>query len=388
MKRKHKGDGSIEKYKARFVVCGNEDDPVDVDNFAPIVDFTLLKLFLSIVTQRNRVVHKLDFINAFSHGLIDRVVYVEPPKQLEKSLNQLHKVYLLNKRLYDLREAPRTWYDLLVSELSAMWFKLITSAPCVFYKGKVYILCYVDDLLIVSPTREEVESVKQTLSENFLIKDLGQASHFLGVDLTIKPGRGILMRQGKVLNSLLKSTGMESCRTTSTPMDHTIGMSATCCTRADEDSNYRSIMGSILYLAVKTRPYICVATGILCRHVEAPSMKQKIGAERVLKYLSSTKLLGLKLQAGSNDQLSAYMDSSWGGEPGLARGSRSGIVIKYGNAPIYAASILQKCVTLSSTEAEYVALSEAIKTITWLRRVLNKIGIPQAPSVVYQEKNW
>ena len=79
------------------------------------------------------------------------------------------------------------------------------------------------------------------------------------------------------------------------------------------------------------------------------------------------------------------MDSSWGGEPGFGRRSRSGIFIKYGNAPIYAASILEKGVTLSSTEAEYVALSEATKTITWLRRVLNEIGIAQAPSVVYQD---
>ena len=86
--------------------------------------------------------------------------------------------------------------------------------------------------------------MKQTLSEKFSTKDLGQASHFLGVDFTIKPGRDILMKQGKVLNSLLKSTCMESCRTTST-MDHTMNMSTICDAGADEDFNYRSIIGSI-----------------------------------------------------------------------------------------------------------------------------------------------
>ena len=100
---KRKGDGSIEKYKARFVVCGNEDDPIDVDNFAPVVDFTLVKLFLCIATQRNWVIHQLDFSNAFLHGLIGRVVYVDPPRQMATSFIERQKVYLLKKILYGLR---------------------------------------------------------------------------------------------------------------------------------------------------------------------------------------------------------------------------------------------------------------------------------------------
>ena len=105
-----------------------------------------------------------------------------------------------------------------------MEFKLIPSAPCILCRDAVFKLHYVYDLLIVAPSRGEVNSVKQALSEKLRIRNLSPASHFLGVDFTIKAGRGILMRQEKVLNYLLKSTGMESCCTNSTPMDHTIHM--------------------------------------------------------------------------------------------------------------------------------------------------------------------
>jgi len=171
----------------------------------------------------------------------------------------------------------------------------------------------------------------------------------------------------------------------STPGTPTVDLSTKSGGACDASFNYRSVMGILLYLAVKTRPDIAVVVSMLCSHVEEPSKLQEAGAKRILRYLNSTADAALHFQPGLSDQLSSHIESSWGGERGFGRRSRTGIVIKYGNATIYTTSILQKCTALSSTEAEFIALNEGSRTITWIRRVLEEFGINQKPTIVYQD---
>ena len=91
------------------------------------------------------------------------------------------------------------------------------------------------------------------------------------------------------------------------------------------------------------------------------------------------------LEPGSSDQLKAGVDARWAGEKGSKRRSRTGISIFYGNALVYYRSSLQSVVTLSSTEAEYVALSEECKVIAWLRRLLDELGLQQEATEVFQD---
>lgn len=91
------------------------------------------------------------------------------------------------------------------------------------------------------------------------------------------------------------------------------------------------------------------------------------------------------MNPGNGDQLSVHVDADWAGETNSRRRSRTGILVRYGKAPIYASSSLQKSVSLSSAEAEYVALSEACRVIAWLRQVLNELGIRQNPTNVAQD---
>lgn len=387
LKKKRKSDGTVAKYKARLVVCGNEDVDYIDDSFAPVVDFTLVKLFLAIAVQRKWQVRQLDFDNAFPNGKLDRDVYVYVPRH--GHVENIHgaKVLKLNRSLYGLREAGKVWYELLVKELKAAGLHEMKHAPCVFLGEQVVVLIYVDDILVMGASLGEIEKIVTALSSRLKTKDLGRASHFLGVDLIWTKDNSLRLRQTKLIRALLEDTKMWNCKPMSTPASMADDLSLRTGNRVDTRLNYRSVVGSILYLAVKTRPDLAVTISQLARHVEDPGLAQEQGVKRVLKYLRGSMNSSLMIEPGDSDQLVAHVDSSWGGEAGFGRKSRTGIVIKYGNAPVYTTSVLQKCTALSSTEAEFIALSEGSRIITWLRRVLEEFKVKQDPTVIYQDNS-
>ena len=219
----------------------------------------------------------------------------------------------------------------------------------------------------------KLKDLKAKLAEKLPANDMRLAIDFLG--MKIAHGEGyVTLIQSKYAEALVKNMGLVNCNGSLIPCDTSIDLSTASEEAADKDFPYRSIVGSLLYIATHTRPDIAVATSILARYVDSPSKKHQKAATKVVKYLKETPELGLKLAAGDGNQLVAYVDANWAGEPGAGRRSRTGIVLFYGKAAVYYTTALQKGVTLSSTEAEYIALSEAAKQITWLRRVLNELG--------------
>lgn len=194
----------------------------------------------------------------------------------------------------------------------------------------------------------------------------------------------ITLVQGKYCDALVKNMGLVDCLGALIPCDPSIDLSTPGEKAADEDYLYRSIVRSLLYIDIHARSDIAVATSMLARHVDSPSKKHQKALVKVVKYLKTYRKLGLRLSAGKMDQLRAYFDVIWDGEKGSGRRSRTGIVLFYGEAPAYLTTSLQQGVTLSSTEAEYVALSEASKVIVWPRRVLDELGIKQQTTAVFE----
>ena len=135
---------------------------------------------------------------------------------------------------------------------------------------------------------------------------------------------------------------------------------------------YQSLVGSLLYLAVNARPDIAVSTAILGRKFKDPTEKDWTAAKRVLRYLKGTIAYKLCLGQSCDDKLVGYSDADWAGDQ-ESRKSTSGNVFLFGG-PISWTSRRQNCVSLSSMEAEYVALSEACQELAWLRRLLNDFG--------------
>jgi hypothetical protein len=152
-----------------------------------------------------------------------------------------------------------------------------------------------------------------------------------------------------------------------------------------DNEQYRRLIGSLLYLSVNTRPDIAAATSILSRKVSCPTETDWVEAKRVLRYLKQT--IGFKLRMGNNclGELVGYVDADWGGDKVDGR-STSGVLFLYNGAAISWMSRKQSCVSLSSTEAEYIALSEALKELSWLQSLFDDLRMPlKGPTVIFED---
>ncbi|KAI0991229.1 hypothetical protein K3495_g16958, partial [Podosphaera aphanis] len=138
-------------------------------------------------------------------------------------------------------------------------------------------------------------------------------------------------------------------------------------------AEYNQIVGGLQYLANQTRPDIAFATNHLARFLSNPSEEHLTAAKRVLRYISKEPEAGLTFTKDDNPALEAYSDSDFAGDPSTSR-STSGSLIKLGG-PISWRSHLQPDVVLSSTEAEYLALTETCRQITWTQNILEELGL-------------
>jgi hypothetical protein len=159
-------------------------------------------------------------------------------------------------------------------------------------------------------------------------------------------------------------------------------------TAAMSNIPYRSILGQALYIAITTRPDITPAVSACGKFAQNPGKNHWTALLQILAYLHGTQHLGLELGGKSKEIiLSAYADADWAGDLDKRR-SRSGYVILCNNSPVIWSSKLQATVALSSTEAEYVALSLATRDVIWCRTFLRELGFEQTnPTVIYEDND-
>lgn len=202
----------------------------------------------------------------------------------------------------------------------------------------------------------------------------------------------VLLCHTNFKETLLCQNCMLETSPVASPLNPDVDMSENTCRLTDYESHeYRSNIGSLLYLATKTRPDLCLSASILGLHVAEPTKPQLTGDKDVLRYLIKTQNHWMKLHTNEGSQLSAHIGSNCGAEPGTKRSSMTGIIVVHGMASIYITSILQKGALISSTEAGYLALSEACKIFTYLLQVLHELIIEQKPTQVMWKNsaiNW
>jgi hypothetical protein len=186
-KTKHHPDGSIDKHKACLVARGfTQQHGIDYgDTFSPVVKTQTIRLVLSLVVSRGWSLRQIDVSNAFLHGFLSEDVYMQQPPGFEDSRYPSH-VCKLQRSIYGLKQSPRAWYAHLSARLYQLGFvssKADTSL-FIFSQGDIciYMLVYVDDIVIVGSTSAVVDRLVQSLSESFPIKDMGKLDYFLGLE--------------------------------------------------------------------------------------------------------------------------------------------------------------------------------------------------------------
>lgn len=188
------------------------------------------------------------------------------------------------------------------------------------------------------------------------------------------------------IEKLIGKLGLQDAKVARTPMDQGYVKDKTASENLKDVSQYRSVVGAVMYIAVTARPDIAAAASILGRKFSAPTEIDWTTAKRVVRYLKATKDWKLKLGCEGGKLLEAYSDSDWAGDPDT-RKSTTGFVIFYAGGAVSWASRRQDCVSLSSMEAEYVALGETCQDVLWLRRLLSDIGENQECATTVHEDN-
>ena len=372
-KLKRGPDGSVVRYKARWVVRGFEQqEGIDYqETFASVVKPMSYKAIFAIAAALDLELEQMDVKTAFLYGDIEEEVYVEQPPEFEDGSPRVCK---LSKALYGLKQSPRIWYYTLADFLKTLGFQPLASDLGVFAKGHTYIAVYVDDLLIAGPSSSEIAELKKSLNKRFEMVDLGACTFYLGMSITRnRCERTLHLSQKGYVEKVLKEFDMHTAKPNATPME-TAKFEETPknfeASKADR-TWYAKAIGSLMYAMLGTRPDISFAVSCCSRYLANP-MEQHIKAvKRIMRYLGGSIDLSI-VYRGELDSLIGYTDSDWAGDQDTRR-SHSGYVFNVGSGAISWSSKRQPTVALSSTEAEYMGQTQATKEAIWLRRLLKEL---------------
>nr|GEY45329.1 retrotransposon protein, putative, Ty1-copia subclass [Tanacetum cinerariifolium] len=284
------------KYKARLVARGfTQRAGIDYNEvFSLVVRHTSIRVILALTACKDYELEQLEVKTTFLHGNLEEVIYMKEPPRYEQG----NKVCLLKKSLYGLKQSPRQWS---------------------YAAGEyIYLLLYVDDMLIACKSKAEIGSIKSLLKKEFNMKELGEAKKILGMEIVRDGSRKILR----------------------------VSQFRDCDVERMSKVPYANTVGSLVYLMVCTRPDIAYAVSVVSRYLANLDYAKDLDKGR----------------------------------------SITGYTFLVHGCVVSWKATLQHVVTLSTTEVEYMALTEAVKEAIWLRGLLEELGVELNTIVVLEAK--
>ena len=365
--------GQVDKYRSRCVAKGySQQEGVDYNEvYAPTSSTTTLRIILAMTAQLDLELDHLDVRTAFMNGELQEEVYMKIPPGFEVP----GKVWLLLKAINGLKQAALAWYAKMTAQLESRGFKVSETDPCMFMAtimgSKVFVIAHVDDLLVAGP-KQAVQIAKRQIAALFEVKDMGAATHFLGLEIRRNREKKTLwLGQTKYIQEALVEFSMDSAKSRIAPLD-----AGTSLIKEGEpvqpNTPYRKLVGTLLYLSTKTRPDIAHAVGMMTRHCSAPTKEHWEAGKQILRYLTGTQNLGLLYTDTKYQKAYGYSDADYAGDKD-GRKSISAHVFIYGGAAISWHSKLQATVATSTCEAEFVAGAAAVKEALFITKVFAEI---------------
>jgi hypothetical protein len=372
LKIKRNGD-----FKARWVVRGHRQrQGIDYTKvYAAVVKSMSIRVLLALTAIYDLEAQQLDVMNAFLNAHLQETIYVEIPHEFGKK----GYVCLLLKTLYGLCQSPREWYKTIATLLLRMGFGACQADCSVFvHENGLIIIVYVDDIILFGKDKQLVAHAKQDLCNAYEMRDMGDLHSYLGIEIHRDRAKGVLtFNQASYTRKILETYGFGDGALHHTPMDSRVVYTPNT-EQADEATikDYQGMIGSLLYLAVQSRPDILFAVVKLSQFCVNPSDTHLAAVKRIFRYLRSFPDLGITYSRDAGDQLIGYTDANWAGgnvaEDG--RRSTSAYIFTLAGGPISWSSKRQHTVATSSCEAEYIGQCNATKEAVWLRLFLQEIG--------------
>jgi Reverse transcriptase (RNA-dependent DNA polymerase) len=378
---KLKSDG---RYRARLVAKGFTQIPgIDYDEtFSPVARFESLRLLLALAALEDWEIHQLDVKSAFLNGVLDEEIYMEQPQGFIIAGKET-KVCRLRKAIYGLKQASRAWNQQFHGVLIELGFtRTFSDAGIYVYQqrggdGPLFIILYVDDITILGASLKAVKRLKADLSKRYEITDLGEIESYLGIRITRdRPRKRLEIDQSGYITDVLDRFGMADANPHNTPLPAGAEVHLVKYTEQASQSeikNYQSLIGSLLYVQIGTRPDISFAVSRLAQYAVNPSPQHLRLAQYILSYLVGSVDTRICYDGANGDGLHGYSDSSLGDQTD-DRHSTSGYVFLLANGATSWSSRKQKTVAQNTTEAEYMAMTDAANQAAWYRGLLKELG--------------
>ena len=388
--------GNIIQYKARLVAQGFSQVPgVDFfDTYAPVAKMAAIRTSLAISAERDYEIHQVDVKNAYLNGEFEEgeVIYMKLPPGLNLT-SRPNQVLRLLRPLYGLKQSARHWYTRLKGALDRhLGMTRCDVDQAVFYRRseteQIIICTHVDDLTIMMSSVELMEEVKARLRKEFKISDMGEIHWILGFAVKRdRENRTISLSQASYIRSILQRYGFDALKPVSTPMNPNAKLLSADAPKTAQDfafmstKPYRETVGSANYASLGTCFDLTHVVGILSHYLENPGPAHWGAVKWAFAYLNGS--VDLELTYGREVQgLTGYTDVD--GSVNEDRKAISGYAFLINGGAVSWSSKKQEIISLSTTEAEYVAATHATKEALWLRNLIGQVfGDILDPTTLY-----
>ncbi|KAJ9547245.1 hypothetical protein OSB04_019788, partial [Centaurea solstitialis] len=371
-------DGNVHTFKARLVAKGfTQTHGFDYDEtFSLVAMLKSIRILMAISAYFNYEIWQMDVKTAFLNGKLTEDVYMEQPEGFEDPKNP-NKVCKLLKSIYGLNQASRSWNLHFDERIKEFGFAKSEFEPCVYTKFSgsivIFLVLYVDDILLIGNDVPTLQSVKNWLSKCFQMKDLGEAAYILGIKICRNRSKRLIgLSQSTYIDKILKKFRMDESKKGFIPMQHGIVLSKTQCPVSSQDQDkmksvpYASAIGSIMYAMLCTRPDVAYSVSVTSRYQQNPGEPHWVAVKNILTYMRRTKDMFLVF-GGSEDEISVTQFA-----PGVTGYSDASFQTDRDDFRSQSGS-KQDTIADSTTEAEYIAASDAAKEAVWLRNFLSDL---------------
>jgi hypothetical protein len=402
-KKKNEQDGSV-RYKGRIVVKGYVQIPgVDFTNtHSPVAQDSSIRITLAIAMfMESWAIEMVDIEAAFLEAELDEDIYIEWPEGVEElgyfSKDEMKdKCLKLERAMYGCVQSPLMFFKTYSKHLEAIGLTQSLADPCIWYKHDkdnrliLIVAVYVDDCIIAGP-KTEVDIFKEDVQKRFKITDLGSIKKHLGVWYEHHKDRdgeyyelSMEAYQADIVKDWTTMT-MRPIKKAKTP-----GFPGESLVKNLEDEvdkeNYRKMLGRLMWFVRKLMPEALNSIRELATFMDNPGEEHWRAMGRLVGYIANQGTVKLRLMKPRDLKVYAYVDSNYATNK-ETRKSVTGYVTTIGGCLVSAASKTQPSVTLSSTEAEYVAASMCATEVKFLQMLIEEI-MPSArtrPATLFED---
>lgn len=310
-------------------------------------------------------------------------------KQPEGFVKPGKKDYIckLNKSLYSLKQAGKIWHHMVGEFMLEIGFKRIPADMCIFireaFRKKTRVALYVDDFISSGDTRD-LDLFEKQMASRFAVKLLGPAKFVVGIRIT-KNKDGISIDQQTYINQILEERGLLSCKAHSLPIagGDKKALTSEELEQTTDTTEYKQIVGKLMYASTSTRPNIMFAVGYLARFAAHPTLHHIQIAKKLLRYLSGKS--NIKINFPSSHLpivLEGFADADYA--ESNDRRSTTSYIFTINQGAVSWKSRLQRSTALSSTKSEYMSYSDATTEAIYIRQLLSNMGHPQtSPTIIF-----